>query len=281
MGPYGRPDRDTALSSGADAVVIATTSFLTDIADDLREAVRAGSNVITTAEEAAFPWAIDPALVEELDQLGRQHGVTILGAGLNPGFAFDSLVLTTLGVVAEVQSLRVERIVDVSGFSATILRRLGIGYTLEEFEEGVKGGSISGHIGFPQSMRIVASRLGFELEQIKRKIKPMVLDRTMPCAGMTLETGQTGGFIQEYVGMVAGKPWFTADFTGHIDLALIDRAPRDRIEISGPTPISFETMPGFNPQLATPALIANSLRRLIDARAGWVTVGELPPAVPV
>ena len=53
LGPYGREERDEALRAGADAVVIATTSFLSAIADDVRDAVEAGSNVITTAEEAA------------------------------------------------------------------------------------------------------------------------------------------------------------------------------------------------------------------------------------
>src|SRR5881227_608417 len=50
LGPFGRDEREQALRSGAEVVVIATTSFLCDIADDVREAVRSGSNVITTAE---------------------------------------------------------------------------------------------------------------------------------------------------------------------------------------------------------------------------------------
>src|ERR1700735_3208217 len=61
LGPFGRAQRQEALASGADVVVIATTSFLAGIADDVQAAVEAGSNVITTAEEAAFPWAKDAA----------------------------------------------------------------------------------------------------------------------------------------------------------------------------------------------------------------------------
>src|SRR5581483_3274996 len=136
LGPFGRSDRDEALTSGADVVVIATTSFLSAIADDVRDAVEAGSNVITTAEEAALPWANDAEVAQRLDALARSRGVTILGAGVNPGFAFDALVLTACGPVAEVESLLVERVVDLSGFGATILRRLGIGLSAEEFEAG-------------------------------------------------------------------------------------------------------------------------------------------------
>src|SRR5260370_42628811 len=50
-------DRDAALSQPADLLLVATTSFLHGVADDLRTGVRHGLNVITTAEEAAFPWA--------------------------------------------------------------------------------------------------------------------------------------------------------------------------------------------------------------------------------
>src|SRR5204863_1666379 len=166
LGPFGREQRDDALRAGADVVIIATTSFLAAVADDIRDAVEAGSNVITTAEEAAYPWANDAAAADRLDALARSRGVTVLGAGLNPGFAFDALVLTACGVVPEVDSLVVERVVDLSGFGAAVLRRIGVGHSHESFEEGRRSGTVTGHVGFPQSMRVVAARLGVEIERI-------------------------------------------------------------------------------------------------------------------
>ena len=80
LGPFGRTQRSEALSSGAEAVVIATTSFLADVGPDIMTAVAAGSNVITTAEEAAYPWHYHSALATELDLMARGKGVTILGA---------------------------------------------------------------------------------------------------------------------------------------------------------------------------------------------------------
>ncbi len=43
LGPAGRDRRDEALRSGADVVVIATTSFLADVAGDIRLALESGS----------------------------------------------------------------------------------------------------------------------------------------------------------------------------------------------------------------------------------------------
>ena len=109
--------------------MIATTSFLSQVGPDIRAAVMSGSNVITTAEEAAFPWYFNNEFANELDFLARSaQAAIILGAGLNPGFAFDSLVLTAAGVTSGIDTISVERVVDLSGFSTAILRRLGIGF---------------------------------------------------------------------------------------------------------------------------------------------------------
>jgi hypothetical protein len=269
LGPFRREDRARALRSAADVVVIATTSFLRDIAEDVREAVGAGSNVITTAEEAACPWAVDAAVADELDALARDRGVTVLGAGLNPGFPFDALLLTAMGPAPDVDSVRVERVVDLSGFGNAVKRRIGLGWTPDEFEAGRRNGTITGHLGFPQSMRIVARRLGVELERVDREIEAIFGD-----------DGRTGGFEQHYVGIAGGRPWFRALFTGHVDLDSIGRTPRDEIWIDGSVPLHYLIEPGLNPQTGSAAMVANSLRRVVEAPAGWLTVGDLPPATP-
>ena len=249
--------------------MIATTSFLRDIADDVRAAVGAGSNVITTAEEAAYPWAVDLALADELAALARACGVTILGAGLNPGFPFDALLLTAMGPAPDVESIRVERVVDLSGFGDTVKRRIGIGWTAEEFDEGRRTATITGHIGFPQSMRIVADRLGVELERVDREIAPLFGS-----------DGRTGGFEQRYTGVAGGGPWFRALFTGHVDLQSIGRTPRDELWIEGSVPLHYLIEPGLNPQTGASSMVANSLHRVVAAPPGWLTVGDLPPATP-
>jgi 2,4-diaminopentanoate dehydrogenase len=281
LGPLGRADRAAALGQAADAVVIATTSFLAEVAADIREAVAAGSNVITTAEEAAFPWHYDPGLADELDQLARGKGVTILGAGVNPGLAFDALVLTASGAGHCAKSIRVERVVDLSGFGVTVLRRLGIGFSPREFAAGIAAGSITGHIGFPQSMRIVAQRMGVPLGDIERDIQPILAGTCHDLGRMRIQPGQSAGFHQRYTGMAAGRPWFEADFLGHVAPAAAGHYTRDEILITtGDAPLRLTIQPGINPQTGSASMIANSVRRLIEARPGWLTVADLPPACP-
>jgi 4-hydroxy-tetrahydrodipicolinate reductase len=280
LGPFGRADRERALSSGADVVVIATSSFLSEVGTDIQMAVEAGSNVITSAEEAAFPDAVDPALAAQLDAAARARGVTILGTGLNPGFVFDAMVLTATGVAWEVETIRVERAVELPGFSAAILQRLGIGFTPREFADGMNQGTITGHIGFPQSMRIVARRLGVTLERIEPRIEPIFGEQDHAGVHLAVAVGTSAGFVQHYIGYADGKPWFFADFTAHMDLASVGTSPHDEIWINGPTPVHLAIQPGLNPQIGSAAVIVNSLRRVMDAQAGWLTVADLPPATP-
>jgi 4-hydroxy-tetrahydrodipicolinate reductase len=282
LGPFARGDREEALSSGADVVVIATTSFLAAVAEDLHDAVDAGSNVITTAEEAAYPWANDAAMAHRLDALARSRGVTILGAGLNPGFVFDALVLTACGVVPEVETLAVERVVDLSGFGRTVLRRIGVGHSRASFEAGFRAGSVTGHIGFPQSMRVVAGRLGVKIERIERELEPLFAERDLQASSMRINASETAGFRQRYVAISDDeRMWFEALFIGHVAPAAIGEEPRDGITIRGPSgDLTLALTPGTNPQSGSASIIANSIHRVIAARPGWVTVADLPPAAP-
>jgi 4-hydroxy-tetrahydrodipicolinate reductase len=281
LGVFRRDGRERALRLGADVVLVATTSFLSAVADDIRLAVESGSNVITSAEEAAFPWAVDETLADELDGLARERGVTILGGGLNPGFSFDALVLTACGATWDVESIRVGRVVWLGGFSASILRRLGIGYSADEFAAGAATGAISGHIGFPQSMRIVAQKLGVRIERIERQIVPTLTPSPIELESMPVAAGTSGGFEQHYTAFVDGSPWFEALFTGHVDLAAIGASPRDEIRIVGASPVHLVLDPGLGSQAGSAAVVANSLRRVAAAPPGWLTVADLPPAVPL
>jgi 4-hydroxy-tetrahydrodipicolinate reductase len=268
-------DREAALAQPADILVVATTSFLKEVAGDLRTGVEHGLNVITTAEEAAFPWLTDEQLANELDQLAQAHQVSILGVGLNPGFIFDALLLTATGIAWDVRRIRVRRVVDVSRFSATIQRRLGIGFSRTEFEAGVKAGSITGHIGFPQSFTLAAKCLGRRLECIEKSFEPLIAERPLVNEHLRVEVGQTAGFIQRSAGMVAGEPWISAEFIAHIDPPSVNLAAEDSISIEGYNAINLTISPGCNPQLGSAAMVANCIPRVMEARPGFLTVADL------
>lgn len=272
--------RESVLQVPADVVVIATTSFLRDVVEDIRAAAQAGLNVICTAEEMLFPWIVDRPLADDLDKLARERKVSILGAGANPGFIFDALVLTAAGAAWNVESIHGRRVVNCSRFSATILRRLGFGYSPEEFKSGASAGTIYGHIGFPQSISLVAATLGVNIQKLEKGLEPYVAEKQYRMEHLTVEPGQTVGFLQKAVGYADGKPWYVADFIGHADPVSAGFEMKDSIDIEGYAPVHLAVSPGFNPHLTSAAILANSVRRVKDAGPGLITIADLPPAFP-
>lgn len=279
-GPAAREAARPLLESGADLVVIATTTRLADVADDVRTAVAVGSNVIVSAEESAFPWAVDRDLASGIDALARERGVTVLGGGVNPGFIFDALVLTLLGTTAGANSIQVSRTVDISGFGAVVLGRLGVGYSPAEFEDGVAAGRVLGHAGFPQSMAIVADALGLTIDRIDRVVEPIIAPEAIPLAHRAIAAGHTGGVRQSYTAVVAGRPWYTARFTGHVALAVGGLEARDEIQIDAESAVRCVLAPGIEAQAGSAAMVANTVDRVVNAAPGWATVADLPPAYP-
>lgn len=282
-GPYRRCDRDLALSGGADLVMIATTTRLADVVDDIETAVRAGSNVLVSAEEAAFPFVVDSALADRVDALAESRGVTVAGVGVNPGLMFDALVLTILGAAPRGCNLHVRRKVDLSGFGETVLRRIGIGVSESDFQLAVREGAILGHAGFPQSMEIVAGALGVSISRISKRLRPVITDHPIDIPGrFRVEAGQSAGVDQTYTAFVGKKPWFIAHFLGHVALREAGHQPVDIIDLTYRRR-AFQTLelrPGVDSQIGSSNMIANSVERVLGARSGWVTLAELPPAYP-
>ena len=283
LGPFGRSDRRRALTSGATVVLIATTTRFADVAPDIEQAVRHGSNVLVSAEECAFPYAVDRPLAARLDQLATSHGVTIAGCGVNPGLIFDGLVLTLLGALPPDCTISASRRVDISGFGAAVLRRIGIGRTSDEFEEGVQRGDILGHAGFPQSMAVVAVALGLEIERIDKRLEPVIATEALDLPGrFAISAGQSAGVDQTYIAVVKGSPWYTCNFFGHVALATVGAHTSDRIEILNADRLiqRMELVPGIGSQVGSQNMVANSIDRVINARPGWLTVADLVPAMP-
>lgn len=266
---------ETALREPADLLLVATTSFLREVAGDVRRGIERGLHVITTAEEAAFPWIVDAELAGRLDALARERGVSVIGVGLNPGFIFDALLLTATGIAWDVRAIRIRRVVDVSRFSAAIQRRLGIGFTAERFKAGVAAGSITGHVGFPQSFHLAARRLEVRIDRIESGFEPLMAGRPYAGANLQVEPGTTAGFVQRYRAVCGGRPWMSAEFVAHVDPPAAGYRPADSIRIDGYNALNLAIEPGCQPQLGTAAMIANVMPRLAEARPGYLTVADL------
>jgi 4-hydroxy-tetrahydrodipicolinate reductase len=194
------PER--ALAAARPHVVLhATAPTLAEVVDQLLLAVRSRAHVISSCEELAYPWVVHREAAERLDHEARGAGVSVLGTGVNPGFVFDALVLEALGSRWTPTSIIVSRVSDASGFGPAVRRRLGLGLPPAEFEAMVAAGTMACHVGFRESMDLVAAALGTQVQDFAESMRPVVAVRD----DADVMAGTTAGFTQLATGTgVAG-----------------------------------------------------------------------------
>ena len=152
----------------ADVVLLATDSFVINAFPKIEYLLKQKVNVISTAEEMAYPQSQSPEIAKEIDRLAKENGVSILGTGINPGFVLDLLVLALTGTCETVDSIKAVRVNDLSPFGKAVMEEQGVGVTKEVFEKGVKEGTIAGHVGFPESIKMITDGIGWNLEKIEQ-----------------------------------------------------------------------------------------------------------------
>jgi len=72
-----------------DIVVIATNSFVEEVLTKIETVAKHHVDILTIAEEMAFPFFSHPEESEVLENIAWRYGVSILGTGINPGFVLD------------------------------------------------------------------------------------------------------------------------------------------------------------------------------------------------
>lgn len=170
---YSEPD-EIINAEKCDIVLHATKSFVKEVFDDLKFIAEKGVDCITIAEEMAYAWQQQPELAEKLDEIASENSTVILGTGINPGFVLDSLIVMLTGACIKVDRIEAMRVNDLSPFGKTVMETQGVGTTVEQFNEGIKKGTIVGHIGFPESIRMIADALGWEITRIEQTREPII-----------------------------------------------------------------------------------------------------------
>ena len=154
-------------------VIHATTSRLADAAPQLLAALDAGWSVLSTCEELAFASASDPVVARRLDEAATRAGLTVVGAGINPGFLLDKLILLLTGLCVEVGSVVGRRVVDTDQRRLPLQRKAGVGLAVDEFHE-LAARSAIGHVGSRQSAFLVARHLGWRVDRYVEQLDPVV-----------------------------------------------------------------------------------------------------------
>ena len=249
----------------------ATSSALATVAPQLLQIAEAGVNVVSTCEELAYPWTAQPQLAAELDAAARRAGVTLLGTGVNPGYAMDALPLMLTAPCAAVRAVRVLRVVDAGRRRGPLQRKVGAGLSVEQFTDGVRAGAIR-HVGLPESLHMLATSLGWQLDRSTDLIEPVMADQRITTEFVTVEPGQVAGVRQVARGFVGEREAISLELRMYVGAP----DPQDTVEIDGEPPVRMTVAGGLHGDIATAAIVVNSIPSAVRAGAGLASMADAP-----
>jgi 4-hydroxy-tetrahydrodipicolinate reductase len=255
----------------------ATCSRLDDALPEIEAALERGVRVVSIAEEMAFPAAANGERAARLDALARSRGVALLGTGVNPGFVLDLLVVVLSGVCAKIASVTAQRVNDLSPYGPSVLRSQGVGLSPDAFREGVADGTVVGHVGFAQSIGMIAAALGLEIERIEETREPIVSRVRRSTPFVTVEPGQVAGCLHRAVAFADGRPVVTLVHPQQIHPELEGVQTGDSIQIEGTPPVRLSGSPEIPGGEATCALAVNAIPRVLAAAPGLHAMIDVPP----
>jgi hypothetical protein len=264
-------DAAALLQESADVVVHSTSSSLPAVADQLIACLAAEACVVSTCEELAYPFRKHPQLAAKLDAEAKAWGVALVGTGVNPGFVMDKLVATLSAVAQKIESVRVTRIVDAAGRRLPLQKKVGAGMSVEEFRAQVAAGAIKHH-GLPESVALVSDALGLGVDEITETIEPMVARETVRTEFLEVAPGQAAGVHQIARGLADGAEKIYMELQMYVGA----KDPRDAIELQGQPNISLVIPGGTHGDIATAAVVVNTIPAILDASSGLRTVRDLP-----
>jgi 4-hydroxy-tetrahydrodipicolinate reductase len=257
----------------ADVAVHATSSYLKDTYPQIASIVKHGVDVVSTCEELTFPYATEPKLAKQLDNLAKKHDATVLGTGINPGFLMDTLVIALTAPCQKVERIEVVRVINAATRRFPFQKKIGAGLRTSEFKRKMKGKEITGHVGLEQSIAMIADALAWELDKIEvEPVEPVVAEETTQSKDIKVEAGQAAGLRQKAKGIMKGREVIVLDFRAYIGA----KEEYDAVTIKGVPPINQKITPCVHGDTGTVAMVVNAIPNIINAPAGLYTMKDLP-----
>ncbi len=263
-------DAAAMLAESPDVVIHSTSSSLPKVADQLRACLAAGACVVSTCEELSYPFRKYSGLATKLDIEAKTWGVALVGTGVNPGFVMDKLLITLSAACQEIESVRAVRVVDASKRRMPLQKKIGAGMTVQEFRAQVAAGVIKHH-GLPESVAMVSDALGLAVDVITERIEPIVARSPVKTEFLEVAEGQVAGVFQVAQGLAAGEEKIHMELQMYVGAA----NPADTVEIIGRPNLSLTIPGGTHGDIATAAVVVNSISAILEAPAGLRTSRDL------
>ena len=176
----------------ADIAIVTIFSYMPEMFDFYETAIKHGVNVISTCEEAIYPWTTSPSETNRLDKLAKQYGVTIMGSGMQDIFWINMPCLMMAGM-NKIQKVKGVASYNVEDYGLALAEAHGAGYDVQRFEQEIASAeSLPSYMW--NAAEAICSKMNWTIKDISQKSVPYILDedvysdtleRTIPAGQVT------------------------------------------------------------------------------------------------
>ncbi len=256
----------------ADVVLHATGSLLDRVYDQLISIVRMGLPVVSTCETLSYPYYRYPVLARDLDRLARDYGSAVIGAGVNPGYIWDALVVTFGAIVPVIRKITAVRSFDAASRREPFRKKVGLGLKPEEFSKALSEGKLTAHVGYAESIYLICSAAGVQPSKVIEFQEPVIAQSRVESSGVVVEGGYVAGIKGVGAGYIGEEEFIRLEF-----LAYVGAPEYDEIIIEGKDHVIRWRCTGIQGDRATASAVLSVAENVYSLTPGLHLITELVP----